>query len=379
MCGICGQVNLTNRRPIEFAEIKTMAEMLVHRGPDEEGYHVEKDVGLGHRRLSIIDLSTGRQPIYSEDERVCVVFNGEVYNFQELRDWLERRGHVFYTRTDTEVIVHLYEEFGPDAFRRLRGMFAFALWDARKRELYLVRDRFGIKPLYYLEHRGRVYFASEIKALLPLREWTPELDLGTLPHYLTWMFTPGERTLFRGVRKLPPGGYARLVPDTGKLEVRRYYSLDAMEEDGRSVSYYLGELRRTLAESVRLRMIADVPVGAFLSGGVDSSLVVALMARFADGPVHTFSVGFAEREFSELPYARLVAQHLGTVHHELTVDAEDVRSNAELAVFHRDEPLAYPSEVATLLLSQLASKHVKVVLSGEGGDELFGGDPKHVA
>ena len=376
MCGICGLVNVENDRPVDFYEVRAMADLLWHRGPDDEGYHVERRVGLGHRRLSIIDLDTGRQPIYNESEDVCVVFNGEIYNFQELRDWLETRGHRFYTRTDTEVLVHLFEEKGTESFRLLHGMFAFALWDRNEQALYLVRDRLGIKPLYVLRQNGRLAFASEMKAFLGLSDFAPEIDLATLPHYLTWMFTPAESTLLRGVRKLLPGHY--LVVRNGRVEERRYYALeDDLEGEGRRPG--LAELRHTLAESVRKRLIADVPVGAFLSGGIDSSVVVGLMTRIAEGPVETFSVGFQEEQFSELPYARLVAQALGTRHHELVVTAGDVRENLERAVYHRDEPLAYPSEVPTLLLAELASQRVKVVLSGEGGDELFAGYPKYVA
>lgn len=378
MCGICGAINLSQGSRIEFGLVRAMADLLRHRGPDDEGYHVQPDVGLGHRRLSIIDLETGRQPIYSEDETVCVVFNGEIYNFRELRGWLERRGHAFYTRTDTETIVHLYEEFGPAAFQRLRGMFAFALWDGRRKELHLVRDRFGIKPLYVMEYGGRLYFASEIKAFLAVPGWNPDLDFEALYQYLTWMFTPGEATLFRGVRKVRPGSYLR-IPLGGRPQEVIYYSLGAGAENGFPDHYYLDELRKTLVESIRMRMVADVPVGAFLSGGVDSSLVTAVMASLADGPLHTFSVGFAEEDFNELPYARMVAEYLGTQHHEAVVGAEDVREHAREAIYYRDEPLAYPSEVPTLLLSRLAARYVKVVLSGEGGDELFAGYPKYIA
>jgi len=376
MCGICGLVNVETDRPVDFYEVRAMADLLWHRGPDDEGYHVERRVGLGHRRLSIIDLDTGRQPIYNETEDVCVVFNGEIYNFRELRDWLETKGHRFYTKTDTEVLVHLFEEKGTDGFRLLHGMFAFALWDRKEQALYLVRDRLGIKPLYVLRQKGRLAFASEIKAFLGLSDFVPEVDVATLPHYLTWMFTPAESTLLRGVRKLLPGHYLKVHGE--RVEERRYY---ALEDDlaGGGHRPGLAELRHTLAESVRRRLVADVPVGAFLSGGIDSSVVVGLMARIADRPVETFSVGFEEEGFSELPYARLVAEALGTQHHELVVTAQEVRENLERAVYHRDEPLAYPSEVPTLLLAELASQRVKVVLSGEGGDELFAGYPKHAA
>ena len=375
MCGIAGIMSF-NGRPVSSEEMSAMCTAMVHRGPDDEGFYIGPGVGLGMRRLSIIDLQTGRQPVHNEDGTVGVVFNGEIYNFRDLRRKLEQRGHVFSTATDTEVIVHLYEDFGPHCVEHLRGMFAFALWDGRRRQLLLARDRLGIKPLYYAEIAGRLLFASELKAILQLPEVARSLNWRAVSHLFTGLTTPPAESIIEGVRKLEPGHF--LLASPGKApQIERYWEVRFEPDYSRSEEDYAEELRERLEESIALHLVSDVPLGAFLSGGIDSSSVVATMARLAPGPVKTFSIGFLERDFNELGYARLVAKRFGTDHHELILEPNVVDILEDLA-WHLDEPFGDPSAIPTFMVSKLAADYVTVVLSGDGGDELFAGYDKHL-
>jgi len=369
MCGIAGIVSLTDR-PVALNEVRRMCAAMVHRGPDDEGVYMAPGVGLGMRRLSIIDLATGRQPVRNEDGTVWAVFNGEIYNFQELRRDLLSRGHAFYTGTDTEVIVHLYEERGARCVDALRGMFAFAVWDERAQSLLLARDRVGIKPLYYCETGGRLAFASELKALLELPEIDRTLDWTALGHVFAFLTTPQAQSIVKGVRKLEPGMV--LTASGGGVSLSRYWDLQWAPDHGRGEESFAEELRGRLEESVRLHMVSDVPLGAFLSGGIDSSSVVATMARLSPRPVKTFSIGFVEEDYDELRWARVVARAFATEHHELVLEP-DVLSVLDELAWHLDEPFGDPSAIPTYMVSKLAAEHVTVVLSGDGGDELFAG------
>jgi len=352
-----------------------MRDAIIHRGPDDEGFFVASNVGLGVRRLSIIDLAGGKQPIYNEDKSIVVVFNGEIYNYSELTEHLRQRGHTFATNSDTEVIVHLYEEFGQDCVHELRGMFAFAVWDTHHRRLFIVRDRLGIKPLYYTQAGERLVFGSEIKAILQHPEVQARLDLGGLSNFLSLRYVPAPQTMFADILALPPGYTLTCDPDG--VTVRSYWDLSfARNQNGRmSEAAAAEQLEELLRESVRLRLMSDVPFGALLSGGVDSSTIVALMSEFMDEPVKTFSVGFEGdgEAFSELPWARLVAEQYQTDHHEVFVRPQDLIDLAEIVVWHLDQPIADQATLATYMVSELASRYVKMVLMGEGGDELFAG------
>jgi asparagine synthase (glutamine-hydrolysing) len=347
-----------------------MCAALRHRGPDDEGRHVEPGAAVGMRRLSIIDLATGRQPIHNEDETVWVVFNGEIYNYVTLRADLEGRGHRFHTASDTETIVHAYEEWGEGAFSRLRGMFAIAIWDRRERALLLARDRVGIKPLHYVVADDRLYFASEIKSILAADAVPPALDFEALDHYLSFLYTPRDASIFAGIRKLPPGHVLRW--QRAAIQVHRYWELPANEHPPASEGEVVEALRATLRDAVRSHLMSEVPLGAFLSGGVDSSLVVGLMAEASSRPVRTFSIGFDDSRYDELAHARVVARHFATEHHELVVRPDALAIIDDL-VEHFDEPFGDSSAIPTWYVSELARRHVTVVLSGDGGDELFGG------
>src|SRR4051794_9937343 len=319
MCGIAGFADTDHpdalaspRTESNFALVHRMCEVIRHRGPDDEGIHVEAGVGLGMRRLSIIDLATGRQPIHNEDRTVWTVFNGEIYNFKDLRLLLEAAGHRFYTSTDTEVIVHAYEEWGAAAIARLRGMFGLAIWDTRSRTLLVARDRVGIKPMHYADVNGRLYFGSELKSLLQAPDLPRDLDMDALDHYLSFLYTPRDGSIFRSVRKLPPGHL--MTWRNGTLKVEQYWQLSAEENFRGSEHDAVAQLRRVLTDAVRCHLLSDVPLGAFLSGGIDSSLVVGLMSEISGSPVKTFSIGFDEPAFDELEHARTVAQHFGTEH-----------------------------------------------------------------
>jgi asparagine synthase (glutamine-hydrolysing) len=377
MCGICGILSL-NGAPVDPATLDEMNQALLHRGPDSGGSFVQDGVGLAARRLAIIDLEGGDQPIANEDGTIHVVQNGEIYNYRELREELERNGHRLATRSDTEVLVHLYEDHGPGFVEKLRGMFAIALWDGRARRLVLARDRFGIKPLYYRLTAESLSFASELKALLKQPGFSREIDLSALETYLAFSFIPAPLTIFRGVNKLPPGSVLTWEADRredGGVEITSYARprpVASGEVRNESEEELAEELLSRLRDSVRAHLIADVPVGVLLSGGLDSCTLAALASQESSAQVMTFSIGFEERRFDERERARLVAQRYGTDHHELVVRPDAVELLPTLAKVY-DEPFADASAIPTFIVSKLARQHVKVALSGEGGDELFGG------
>jgi asparagine synthase (glutamine-hydrolysing) len=371
MCGIAGIVSFGPGIFPDKATVHRMCQTIVHRGPDDEGTYVRGGAALGMRRLSIIDLAGGHQPIHNEDETVWVVFNGEIYNFPELRAELERRGHRFYTSSDTEVIVHLYEDLGSDCVRRLRGMFAFALYDERSQRLLLARDRLGIKPLHYAIHAGQLFFGSEIKAILAAAPELAEINPEAVLDYFYCGYIPDPFTAFRKIHKLPPGHILEL--EKGESHVRSYWDLPAFgTHNPKSEEECLDELSSRLFEAVRVRLISDVPLGALLSGGTDSSIVVAMMARASRDPVKTFSIGFEKDDFNEAKYARLVAQKFGTEHHEL-IFAPDLAKELDYLTHTMEEPFGDSSMLPTYYVSRLARQHVTVALSGDGGDELFAG------
>jgi asparagine synthase (glutamine-hydrolysing) len=371
MCGIAGIVGSERSYVADAADIRRMCQTIVHRGPDDEGVHVAGRVGLGMRRLSVIDLSTGRQPIHNEDRTVWVVFNGEIYNFAELRARLESHGHRFYTNSDTEVIVHLYEDRGSDCVHELRGMFAFALWDEQRQRLLLARDRFGKKPLHYAMHDGRLLFGSEIKALLAGDPALADVDAEGLTNFFYFGYIPDPLTAFRRIRKLPPGHLLEFA--NGHISLRRYWTLpDYGGYEPTSEEECLEELEERLAEAVKIRLVSDVPLGALLSGGVDSSTVVALMARASSKRVKTFSIGFSSQDFNESDHAREVARHFGTEHHELVIEP-DIDETVDHISRVMEEPFGDSSVVPTYHVCRLARQHVTVALAGDGGDELFAG------
>jgi len=381
MCGIAGFVDLWDATSIRSAEeravsLDRMCRIIRHRGPDDQGVMLKPGVALGMRRLAIIDLVTGHQPISGEDGSVTIVFNGEIYNFQETKPKLEARGHTFKTHSDTEAIVHAYEEHGPACLKELRGMFAFAIWDDKAQSLFVARDRAGKKPLYYTTtSSGTFVFGSELKTLLEHPDVERELNPLALDAYFTLGYVPDPLSIFRNIHKLPPGHY--LTFTKGRVDVQQYWDFDFREEPKRSEADYVAELRDLLDESVRLRLISDVPLGAFLSGGIDSSTVVGLMARHMGQPVKTFSIGFHEDSYNELEYARLTAKKFGTDHHEFFV-TPDICAIVDELVWHFDEPFADSSAIPTYMVSKLARDYVTVILSGDGGDELFGGYTRYV-
>lgn len=376
MCGIAGVVCRDANEPIESSRIESMVERLHHRGPDDTGFVTLPGVALGLKRLSIIDVAGGRQPIPNEDGRLTSVGNGEIFNFRELRAELEAKGHRFRTGSDMEVVVHGYEEWGDAVVERLSGQFAFALWDGPRRRLLAARDRAGEKPLYYFEGDSDVVFASEIKALLAKTPVPRKLDLSGLDDFLTYEFIMAPRTIFQGVKKLPPA-HAMSVED-GRVRTWPYWHAPREVETGRSEDEWAAELRETLARAVTSQMMADVPLGAFLSGGIDSSSVVALMSEASRLPVLTFSIAFREGSYDESSYAREIARRFGTRHREETIDPDVVELFDRLVV-HLDEPFADTSLFPTYLVSEVAARDVKVVLSGDGGDELFAGYDWYVA
>jgi asparagine synthase (glutamine-hydrolysing) len=376
VCGIVGQVRPAGQR-VDRALLERMCEGLEHRGPDARGLFCEGRAGLGIQRLRIVDLTTGDQPIYNEDRTVAVVLNGEIYNFPQLRADLAARGHRFATQGDTEVIVHLYEEHGEDCVRHLHGMFAFALWDARRQTLMLARDRVGKKPLNYALRDGVLSFASEIGALLADGDIPRAVDHEALDCYLAYGYVPYPMSAYRAVRKLPPAH--TLVMRDGRVELRRYWQLDyGRKLEGVSVAELGERIREELRAATRRRLIADVPLGAFLSGGIDSSAVVAAMAEASSGPVKTFSIGFEHEQFDELPHARRIAELFGTDHEEFVVRADAVEVLPRI-VRHHGEPFADPSAIPSLYLAELTRRHVTVALNGDGGDESFAGYTRYVA
>ena len=375
MCGIVGFVTSRPGDP-QSTIVERMTTVLEHRGPDAFGYHQDAWAHLGHRRLSIIDLATGQQPMTNEDQSLWIVYNGEVFNHAGVRPELERAGHRYRTASDTETILHAYEEFGPACVTRFRGMFAFALWDQNTRTLFCARDRMGIKPLYYFWDGRMFAFASEIKALLQHPDISTKFADTLLPEYLAFGYTSGEQTLFAGIKKLMPGHHLtlELAGDTPCLTIQQYWDVPqagaAVERDDAS---WIAELRQRLEETVRMRLMSDVPLGVFLSGGIDSSLIAALMRGMVTDQIKTFSVGYAEAPYSELGYAAQVARSLDTDHHEVRVSMDDFFGALPRLIWHEDEPIAWPSSVSLYFVSRLASRDVKVVLTGEGSDELFGG------
>jgi asparagine synthase (glutamine-hydrolysing) len=375
MCGING-IAFSSRsgQMVSPPVLKRMRDVITHRGPDDEGIFVDGRIGLGHRRLSIVDVASGHQPMTNADGSLHITYNGEIYNHADYREPLIARGYVYKTHCDTETILHLYAEYGDDCVHHLRGMFAFAIWDRNKRELFIARDRLGVKPLYYVRTQdGSLYFASEIKALLEARAVKPELNFRAFSDYLANHATSGEETLFVGVKRLLPGHTLRWRD--GEIKIRKYWdvSFAKQAQASRSDQDYIAEWSELFKQSVELRLMADVPLGMFLSGGIDSSAIAAVMSTLVDTPVKTFSVAFAEREANELEYARLVAQTFKTDHHEIVISPAQFWAKLPDLIWHEDEPLAHPSSVALYFVSHLASQHVKVVLTGEGSDELMAG------
>jgi len=371
MCGIVGIVNFDPREPVDEARLKRMRDILRHRGPDGEGLWIEGPVGLGHRRLAIVDVASGHQPMTNEDESSWIVYNGETYNHVELRSGLEARGHVYRTRSDTETILHLYEEEGDRCVERLRGMFAFALWDRRRSRLLLARDRLGIKPLYYARTGRELLFASEIKAILAVTGTRPSFNEAVLPEFLASRFVAGSETFFGGIQKLLPGRTLTWSLGDG-LRERRYWQLPHdVDHESPSRERRARDLRERLTTSVASHLMSDVPLGLFLSGGLDSSGLAALMRPLVKEPIRTFAVGFHEPEANELNYARLAARAVGAVHHEIVVSAQEFFAALPRLIWHEDEPIAFPSSLPLHFVSKLAQGHVKVVLTGEGADELF--------
>lgn len=374
MCGINGIAYSTrSRREVSPDALTRMRDILRHRGPDDGGIYIDKNVGLGHRRLSIVDVANGTQPMFNDDRSYSIVYNGEIYNHAEKRKELIETGHKFNNLSDTETILHLYSEYGRDCIHHLRGMFAFAIWDAKKRELFVARDRLGVKPLYYVQSDdGSLYFASEIKALLEAGAIKPEINFDVLPDQFANHGTSGDETLFVGVYRLLPGH--TLLWKDGKLDIREYWDVDFEPKDERRtddefVEEWLGLFR----ESIKMRLMADVPLGMFLSGGIDSSAIAGIMSTMADDPIKTFSVGFRERAANEFEYSRLVAERFGTDHHEITITPEQFFAALPSLVWHEDEPIGFIASVPLYFVSKLAREHVKVVLTGEGADETLAG------
>jgi asparagine synthase (glutamine-hydrolysing) len=397
MCGICGEINFNKGVGVE--SIQRMCDILAHRGPDDKGMvfikgnqYVEVsnslgfplnkecyEVTMGHQRLSIIDLSyDAHQPMCNEDGKIWIVFNGEIYNFQEIREGLEKKGHRFKSKSDTETILHAYESWGVECLYHFRGMFAFAIWDSKLQRLFMARDRLGKKPLVYFNQNGKFAFASEIKALLQIPEIERRVNDDALHHYLTYQYVPSPDTIFEGIKKLPPAHYL-LYDSSGNIKIERYWKLDfaSKKEPQKDLSEWCHLIRSKLEESVKLRLISDVPLGAFLSGGVDSSLIVGIMAKMSRNPVKTFSIGFEEKEFDELSYARLVSDHFSTEHHEFIVKPNAIEILPKL-VWHYNEPFADSSAIPTYYVANVTKDFVKVVLTGDAGDENFAGYPRYL-
>src|SRR5882757_7353463 len=372
MCGIAGVMQFRGAR-IERETLRQMCAAMVHRGPDDEGIYTDGSVGIGMRRLSIVDLATGHQPLSNEDGTLTIVFNGEIYNHLALREKLVARGHSYRTHSDTETIVHLYEEYGPDCVKHLRGMFAFAIWDRNKKTLFIARDRLGIKPLYYHLNSERLLFGSEIKALLAHGSIRPEFDRAALPEFLAFGYLSGEETFYSGINKLSPG-HTMEVGLNGKADIRQYWDLDASSpHESRDEAYYVRSYRELLEGAVESHLMSDVPLGVFLSGGLDSSAVAALMTKIRREPVETFSVGYGEQTYSELPFARIVSDHIKSLHHEVMVSEHDFFNALPHLIWHEDEPIVWPSSVSLYFVAKLARERVTVVLTGEGSDETLAG------
>jgi asparagine synthase (glutamine-hydrolysing) len=373
MCGICGKLFYEKHERVGDDLVQKMTDVIAHRGPDGQGHYISGPVGLGHRRLAIIDLNRGAQPMCNEDKTVWIVFNGEIYNFQELREELLLKGHKFSSTTDTEVIIHAYEEHGVECLARLQGMFAFALWDGKNKTLFLARDRVGIKPLYYCDTGKALVFGSEIKAMLMDADVKREINPAAIDRFLSYLYLPGEETLFRGIQKLEPGYYLRV--QDGRITRKQYWDLNFTQGRGwESLDEAAEVLWQLLRKTVREHMISDVPVGFLLSGGVDSTALLSCAVNETDKRISTFTIGFAGNEFAdERPYARLAAERFGTDHHEMTISAAEFSDFLPKYVWHMEEPVCEAPAIALYYVSKLAREHVKVVLSGEGGDEAFGG------
>lgn len=373
MCGITGLAYLNKERSISPAVLKKMTDSIYHRGPDDDGLFVHQNVGLGFRRLSIIDLGTGHQPMSNQNNSIYIVFNGEIYNYLEQREILKQKGYIFKTTTDTEVILHLYEEYGVDCLLYLRGMFAFAIWDNNKMEMFCARDRFGIKPFYYYTDTEKFVFGSEIKAILKSGEIDKTLSYDALDSYFAFGYITGDLSIYKNIKKLQPGHYLLLsFKEKANIEIKRYWEIKFDPDYTRTENQWIQDIENCLSETIKLHMNSDVPLGAFLSGGVDSSSVVAMMAKNSNRPIKTFSIGFKEEKYNELTYAREMANKYGCEHHEQIVEPESINLLSKLVTAF-DEPFADPSSIPMYYLSRLARKHVTVALSGDGGDELFAG------
>jgi asparagine synthase (glutamine-hydrolysing) len=373
MCGICGIYLRDRTLRVSGDALAAMNRRIVHRGPDDEGTFVEENVGLAMRRLSIIDIESGHQPLCNESQDIWIVYNGEIYNHAELRKNLEAKGHCYRTRSDTETIIHLYEEYGRDCVKRLRGMFAFAIWDRRKRALFAARDRLGIKPFYYHWDGNTFLFGSEIKAILAYPSVTAEFNRGVLAEYLAFGYITGAETMFAGIHKLLPGNTLELGED-GNLRMEQYWDLNVeVDHEARPREYYVQTYRELLEGAVRSHLMSDVPLGVFLSGGLDSSAVAALASKIRGDRIQTFAVGYDEEKFSELGFAREVARHIQSEHHEVRMSREEFFQSLPRLIWHEDEPLVWPSSAALYFVARLASEHITVVLTGEGSDEILGG------
>src|SRR2546421_1882641 len=373
MCGIAGVMKFGQDVRVESSVIRQMCAAMMHRGPDDEGVYTDGRIGIGMRRLSIIDVAGGHQPINNEIGTVWIVFNGEIYNHSELRQQLESRGHRYRTNSDTETIVHLYEEYGRDCVQHLRGMFAFAIWDRRLRRLFIARDRLGIKPLYYFYDDKKFIFGSEIKAILAYPGIKPGFNQSTLAEYLAFGYIAGQETMFTGICKLPPGNTLE-IDDAGKIKVESYWDLSVPAgNDGRPRPHYIKAYRELLEECVASHLMSDVPLGVFLSGGLDSSAVAALTSKIRGEQIETFSVGYGEEAYSELRFAREVAQHIGSCHHEVRLSRQEFFDSLPKLIWHEDEPIVWPSSVSLYFVARLARERVTVVLTGEGSDETLAG------
>ncbi len=373
MCGICGMFHFGEERAAERNVLRSMNDQIAHRGPDDDGMFFDGGVGIAMRRLSIIDLKTGHQPLSNEDGTIWIVYNGEIYNHAELRERMLARGHTYRTRSDTETIVHLYEEYGRDCVKHLRGMFAFVIWDKKRRILFGARDRLGIKPFYYRLQGNTFLFGSEIKAILAYPTVKAEFNPAVLPEYLAFGYVAGEETFFSGIRKLP-AGHTLELNQAGELHIQRYWDLTIADDaDDRPRSYYVQRYRELLEQAVSTHLMSDVPLGVFLSGGLDSSAVAALTARMRREPIQTFSVGYAEQQYSELPWAETVSKHIGSQHHEVKITREQFFDTLPTVIWHEDEPVCWTSSVALYHVAKLAREQVVVVLTGEGSDETLAG------
>ncbi len=375
MCGICGVIHRKKDHPVQFADVKKMCDVIKHRGPDDEGQYVHENVGLGMRRLSIIDLSTGHQPIFNEDRSMAIVFNGEIYNHKDIRKELEPKGHIFSTHTDTEAILHAYEEWGVECVTKLNGMFGFAIWDGRKDRLFVARDRVGIKPMYYYVDENQFVFGSELKSLVQLDSVPREIEPKALDTFLTFEYIPSPYSIFKNIFKLPPGHW--MLYENGETKIRQYWQL-TYQRSNASTTELERRLEELLEDAVNIRLMSDVPLGAFLSGGLDSSSIVAMMTRHQKDPVKSFSIGFDEATYNELPYARAIAEKFKTEHFEEII-TPDAASLTEKILWMLDEPFGDFSVFPTYLVSEMARKNVTVVLSGDGGDELLAGYDTYIA